>query len=327
MAKQRIRLGMIGCGGNMRHAHIPRIKPDRAVDLVAAADPVKKQTDALLDQWGKPVAIYSDYKQMLKKEDLDAVFISSPHSMHYEQVSAALRSKLHVLCEKPLTISSRHTKALMALAKKQRRYLCVSYQRHYQAEYAYARELLKSGAIGKLRGVVAYVTQNWGGISGWRMDPVLSGGGMFMDTGSHLVAATLWVTGLEPVSVSAFMDNAGKKVDINAVVNVEFKNGALGTLNTFGNARSHDERIAIHGDKGCLVFHLHGWQVKSFLLNDEPIKIPKRVKEQTPDDAFFAWIRSGGKGYEVPNFALQVSRLSEAAYKSVTQKKPVKVAR
>ena len=326
MARKRIRLGMIGCGGNMVRAHIPRIVPDTAVDLIAAADPVTKQTDALQEQWSAPVSIYTDFRQMLKKEELDAVFISSPHSMHYEQVSAALRNKLHVLCEKPLTISSAHTKALMSLAKKQKRYLCVSYQRHYQAEYAYARELVAKGAIGTLRGVVAYVTQNWGGISGWRLDPALSGGGMFMDTGSHLVAATLWVTGLEPVEVSAFMDNAGKKVDINAIVNVRFKNGALGTLNTFGNALHHDERVAIHGSKGSLVFHLHKWQVKSLLLNDEPLAIPRRVKDQTPDAAFFGWIRSGGKGYEAPTFALQVARVSEAAYKSVMRKKPVKVA-
>ena len=327
MAKKRLRLALIGCGGNMRNAHLPRIKQDGSVDIVAAADPVTRQTDALQGQWKHPVTVYSDYREMLRKEELDAVAISSPHSMHYEHCRAGLRNGLHVLCEKPLTISSSHTKALMELSRKKRRYLMVSYQRHYQAEYVYARELIKKGALGKLRGVVAYVTQNWGGISGWRLVPELSGGGMFMDTGSHLVAATLFVTRLEPVMVSAFMDNVGKKVDINAVVNVQFKNGALGTLNTFGNARLHDERVAIHGSEGSLVFHLHGWKVKSVRLNDERIKIPARVKDQSPDAAFFQWIRSGGKGYEKPDFALQVARLSEAAYKSIDRKKPVKVAR
>ena len=148
-----------------------------------------------------------------------------------------------------------------------------------------------------------------------------------MDTGSHLVASTLWMTGLEPVAVSAYMDNAGKKVDINAVVNVRFKGGALGTLNTFGNAARHDERIAIHGSDGCIVFHLHQWRVAEVLLNDEPLKIPARIKEDSPDAAFFRAIRSGGKGYEPPHFALQVARLSEAAYRSVQEKRPVKVAR
>jgi predicted dehydrogenase len=174
--------------------------------------------------------------------------------------------------------------------------------------------------------VVSYVTQNWGGIKGWRLDPELSGGGMFMDTGSHLVASTLWITGLQPLEVSAFMDNAGKKVDINAVVNVRFKGGAVGTLNTLGNASRHDERIAIHGSEGCLVFHLHQWRIQSVLLNDQPVKIPSRIKETSPDEAFYRWIRNGGKGYELPDFALQVARLSEAAYRSVERKRTVRVA-
>jgi predicted dehydrogenase len=273
------------------------------------------------------VAYYPGFRQMLRENALDAVFISSPHSMHYEQARLALERGLHVLVEKPLTISSRHTRALIALAGKQKRFLMVSYQRNYYAPHAYARELVQKGALGELRGVVSYVTQNWVGVRGWRLVPKLSGGGMFMDTGSHLVASTLWITGLEPVEVSAFMDNAGKDVDINAVVNVRFKGGAIGTLNTLGNARPHDERIAIHGSEGCLVFHMHQWRIQAVLLNDEPMQIPARIKEMSPDEAFFRWIRDGGRGYAPPHFALQVARLSEAAYKSAKLKRPVKVAR
>ena len=147
-----------------------------------------------------------------------------------------------------------------------------------------------------------------------------------MDTGSHLVASTLWITGLMPKQVSAYMDNTGKAVDINAVVNVQFKGGAVGTLNTFGNAAVHDERIAIHGSTGCIVFHLHQWGIKSVLVNDKPMVVPKRIKADTPDDAFFRMIRNGGQGYELPHFALAVAQVSEAAYVSVKKGKPTKVA-
>lgn len=327
MAKKKIRLGLIGCGGNMRGAHVPRIQADGAVELVSVADTAQDQAQALIERYGQLASYYADFREMLSNEALDAVFISSPHSLHYEQARLALEQGLHVLVEKPLTISSKDTKALIALSNKQKRFLQVSYQRNYYPQHVYARELVKKGAIGELRGVVSYVTQNWGGVRGWRLNPKLAGGGMFMDTGSHLVASTLWVTGLEPVQVSAFVDNAGKKVDINAVVNVQFRGGALGTLNTFGNAKHHDERIAIQGSEGSIVFHLHQWQIKAVLVNDEPMQIPARIKDISPDAAFFAWIRNGGKGYEDPDFALQVARLSEAAYKSATQKKPVRVAR
>ena len=325
MARKKIRLGLIGCGGNMRGAHIPRIQEDGGVELVCVADPDETQSQALMEKYGKEVGCYADYKRMLSTQKLDAVFISTPHSQHYEQAGRALRLGLHTLVEKPLTISPRHTRALIELAAKQQRFLQVSYQRNYYPAHVYARELIRKGTIGPLRGVVSYVTQNWSRVGGWRLDPVLAGGGMFMDTGSHLVASTLWISGLEVAEVSAFMDNDGYKVDINAVVNVRFKHGASGTLTTFGNASRHDERIAFHGSKGCIVFHMHQWQMISALVNDEPMAIPARIVDNSPDAAFFKWIRAGGKGYEPPEFAFQVARLSEAAYKSVTRKKPVKL--
>ncbi|MCC7264170.1 MAG: Gfo/Idh/MocA family oxidoreductase [Candidatus Latescibacteria bacterium] len=326
MAKNKIRIAMIGCGGNMRGAHVPRLHEDGKVELVAVVDTEEAPARLLMEKYGREVPWYTDHKTLLRKEKLDAIFISSPHASHYAQVKAALEHDLHVLVEKPLTITSAKAKALIALAEKRKRFLQVSYQRNYYAPHTYARDLVAKGALGEIRGVVAYVTQNWSGVRGWRLVPELSGGGMFFDTGSHLVASTLWISGLQPAQVSAFVDNEGKDVDIKAVVNVRFKNGALGTLNTFGSASRHDERLAIHGSEGCLVFHLHQWQIKSVLLNDQPLEIPPRIKEDNPDAALFRWMRNGGKGYEQPWFALEVARLSEAAYKSAALGKPVKVA-
>ena len=57
------------------------------------------------------------------------------------------------------------------------------------------------------------------------------------------------------------------------------------------------------------------------LLNGEPLVVPKRVKEDTPDAAFLRWIRNGGKGYEQPDFAVAVAKFTEAAYRSVEQKR------
>lgn len=327
MAKQKIRMGLIGCGGNMQRAHLPRLKADGAVEVVGVADPDESQAQALFEEWGKEAEFFEDYRQLVRNVEMDAMLISSPHALHYEQARLSLQKGLHVLIEKPLTIASRQTKSLINLSDKLKLYLVVAYQRNYMAPHMYARELILGGELGELRSVVAYVTQNWGGARGWRLDPELAGGGMFMDTGSHLVASVLWITGLEPVEVSSFIDNAGKAVDTNAVVNMRFKGGAVGSLNTIGNADRHDERIAIHGSKGSLVFHLHQWQVKKVLLNDEPLEVPSRIVETTPDDAFLGLIRNDGKGYSPPDFALQVARLSEAAYRSASGKKPVKVSR
>ena len=327
MAKQKIRLGLIGCGGNMQRAHLPRLKADGGVEIVGIADPDESQAESVMKAWGSEMAFYEDYRQLVRNESLDAMLISSPHALHYEHARMSLQKGLHVLAEKPLTLASRQTKSLINLSDKLKLYLVVAYQRNYMAPYVYARELIRRGELGELRGVVGYVTQNWGSIRGWRLDPNLSGGGMFIDTGSHLVASVLWMTGLEPVEVSAFAENAGKAVDTNMVVNVRFKGGGAGTLNTFGNAAQHDERVAIHVSEGCLVFHLHNWKVQSVLHDDAPLEIPPEISDTTPDQAFFDLIRNDGQGYSPPDFALQVGRFSEAAYRSASAKKAVKVPR
>ena len=326
VAKKKLRAVLIGAGGNMRGAHVPRILSDGAVQIVGVADPVAEQAARLVDRVGYEIDYFEDWTKMLRGVDHDAVLISTPHSDHYQQVRTGLR-KAHVLVEKPLVIKPTHAKALLKLSKDTHRILVVAYQRHWMREYQYARELVQKGAVGNIRGVIAYVTQDWTNVGGWRLDPSVAGGGMFMDTGSHLVASTLWVTGLAPRKVTATADNAGKKVDVNAAVNVEFDNGSIGTLTTIGNARRHDERLAISGDRGSLVLHLHQWRVKSFLLNDEPVTIPKRVTASTPDAALFNGIRRGYGSVESPNFAVAVSQLTDAAYRSVAQRKSIRVGR
>ena len=319
-----LKVMLMGAGGNMRNAHLPRI--ERAgVDIVAVADPVESQAAKLMEKAGGEIPYYADWRTMLDDANADAVLISTPHRDHFDQARESLERGLHVLLEKPMVIEPEHASRLLDLAAERKLAIDVAYQRHWMPPFVYARELVASGRLGELRGVVAYVTQDWTGAGGWRLDPALSGGGMFMDTGSHLVAALLWVTGLAPKCVSATFDNAGRAVDVNGGVTVEFEGGATGTLTTIGNARHHDERLAIAGSAGSLVLHLHRWQVRSMLHDDEPVTVPDRIAPQTPDGAFFERLRAGRAPAEPPRFALEVARLTQAAYRSAEISAPVEV--
>ena len=333
MARKRLSAVLLGAGSNMRNAHLPRILDDRAVDIAAVADPVPEQARLLMDKAGRQIRYYRDWRAMLDElegpagPNADCALISTPHRDHYPQARACLERGLHTLVEKPLVIRPTHAKRLLALAAKRERALVVAYQRHWMPPFVHARELVRKGALGELRGVVGYVTQHWTGFGGWRLDPELAGGGMFIDTGSHLVAALLWVSGLAPKTVAAVFDNAGLAADVNGGVVVRFDGDAVGTLTTTGNASRHDERLALSGTEGSLVLHLHQWQMRSMLLNDKPVAPPKRIAPDTPDAALFRWMRNGLKDYEAPDFAVQVARLTEAAYRSAAEGKPAAVRR
>lgn len=326
MAKKTIRIGLIGCGNNMRNAHVPRLQKDGAAEVVCLAEPFEPNLQAMYEKLGRQVPAFKDWRRMIAEQPLDGVLISTPHDQHYDQVCECLKRGLHVLIEKPLTPSARQNQALIDMAAKAGRILEVAYQRRFMPQYAFGRQVCRDCKLGEIRGIVGYVTQAWYKAGGWRKDPVQAGGGMMMDTGSHLVAILLWVTGLRPVEVSAFVDNCGDTVDLNSVVSIRFDNGAIGTLNFIGTAARHDERLAIHGSEGSLTYDQHQWRLQSTLLNGEAAKIPAKFRDSSPDAAFLQYIRTGGKGYEPPLFAVEVARLTEAAYKSAKAGgKPVKV--
>lgn len=323
MAKKRVKLALIGCGGHMRSAHLPRLLRDGACDIVGMADPVHENAVRIAEKTGGDPLIVTDWRKLLDLE-LDGVIIGTPHDQHFRQAKAFLSSGRDVLVEKPLTPKPSEAKALLDLARQKRRKLVVAYQRHWQPGFMFARELIRRGDIGRVRGVSIYVTQHWGAAGGWRLDPKQSGGGMFIDTGSHVVAAMLWLTGLAPREVSAFSDNDGRPVDINLSAGIRFDGGALGSVDTLGNASRHDERIAIHGSKASLVLDAHQWQHGPLVLDGVPVAIPARFKESTPDEAFANYLR-GAKGYERPDFALQVARLSAAVYKAARTARIVRI--
>lgn len=325
MPKKRLRLALIGCGDNMIRSHVPRLQVDGAVDVAAVADPVRVAADRVMAEWGAEVPYYPDWRRMLRDCDVDGVVISTPHDAHYAQVRAALAAGRHVLVEKPLTISARRAKGLLDQSDAAGRLLVVSYQRHHMAPYAYARELVRKGRLGRVRGIVGYITQGWFDVGGWRMQPAVSGGGMFMDTGSHLVASALWVSGLRPKRVTATLSYGEEPVDVTATVQLAFDQGAVGTLTTIGDAGRHDERLAISGSMGSLVLHNHQWLFRSMLLDDEPVAVPARVRDTTPDQAFLAWIRNGGRGYERADFAYDTARLTEAVYRSASRNAPAPI--
>jgi predicted dehydrogenase len=322
----KTRVGLIGCGGIVHRFHLPQILENRHAQLAAVADPSSDRVEELFAKARVRCASYFDYRQMIRDAELDAVIISTPHSLHYEQARLALEHNLHVLIEKPLAIRSSHAARLTTLAEAHSRILVVAYQRFFQEKSVYARELIATGQIGEIRGVAAHITQSWENVTGWRADPAVSGGGFLMDTGSHLVSTVLRITGLTPVAIRATIENRGKPVDISSILTVEFGNGALGSLSFFGDAKLYEESVTIHGTKGCIELATSHGPPRPLLLNNEPVAIPKRIKASSPGASFIAWIRNGGEGYAPPSVEVDTVRLTEAAYRSARDGKRVRLS-
>lgn len=254
MAKTKVRVGLIGCGGIMAR-HIRDLLKVPEATIEAMADPVadniarhKKDFPEISE-----AAEFDDYRPLVKTP-LDAVVIASPHTAHAQQIIDSMRRGLDVLCEKPMVTSIPDARRVLRAEKKYRKVLVLAYQRHFQDTFRYVKKMIESGEIGKINLVQAYQAQEWSfGVRGtWRMDPALSGYGQMSDSGSHLLDIIMWATGLKPRRIGALVDFDGFQVDINSAFTVEFEGGAIGNITINGNASSWWEDITINGTKGTL---------------------------------------------------------------------------
>ncbi len=327
----RIRMGFIGCGGNAS-GHVGRcLEMPAEVEVVGLCDPSATSLDRLRERHAAVAEVpsFGDYRDLLAQVPMDAVQISTPHTLHFEQIMAALDRGLHVLCEKPMVCTVAHARQVIARAEAVGRILMVAYQRHLMPQFRYIRNQIMAGELGQIQFVSALQDQAWyrGTRGSWRQQLALSGGGQLNDSGSHLLDIMLWMTGLEVEEVQAFVENFESEVDINSALSLRFRNGAMGNLSIVGNSPTGGmwEDITIWGTKAVVYLRQGKLTVKVAGSNDayEPTGLPGA---STPDRNFVDAIL-GRDAVQVPAVCgLRVIELTEAAWESARQGRPAKVS-
>lgn len=324
----KIRIGLIGCGGIM-NGHVARLLEIPEAEIVALDD-ISAESIARIHERQpaiKDLPVFEDYREMFDKVELDAVEIATPHTLHFEQGMDALDRGLHVLMEKPMVCSVDHAKKMIARAEETSRHIVVSYQRHYQPQFRYMKNVIESGEFGEVSFISALQTQWWkkGTVGKWRQDPALSGGGQLNDSGSHLIDIILWTTGLAVDEVCGYIDNRDTLVDINSALSLKFKNGAQGSMSVVAESTCpFYEDFTIWGENGILLYR--NGQI-SFCGTDGKITQPENLPEGgNPDKNFIDVILGRDVNWVPPTCGLRVIELTEAAWKSAELGRAVKAS-
>ncbi|MDB5083801.1 MAG: Oxidoreductase [Bacilli bacterium] len=205
---------------------------------------------------------------------------------------------------------------MIAAAEQTGKILQVSYQRHFQPEFLLIRSAISEGMIGKLTSVTASLYQNWKqGTTGlWRQVPELSGGGMLMDSGSHILDVLLWTTGLTPVEVKTQLQQQGSPVEIDSFTSIRFAEGAIAGLNIVGFAPCWHETYVFCGEEGGIFFD--NGKITIRRMRQEPI-VPELPTQTTNQDKSFIDAIRGRHEVMVPGtFALKVVQLTEMIYQA-----------
>ena len=302
------RLALIGCGGNMTNAHLPRLLSQDEVSIVALVDPVTATTGALRERHSvlSGAATFTDHEEMLDAVQPDGVVISSPHALHHPQIIAALRAGAHVLVEKPMVNTAEEAVEVIATRDETGKIVMVSYQRRFEPSVQQMKQVITEGGIGDVEFVTAQLHQAWytnnlGRIqrtgASWRVQQQLSGGGQLNDSGSHLVDLVLHLLDRAPTRVAASQQYFTLEVDVNSAIMAEFEGGAIATIAIGGNVHGGGTDLTIAGSEGTLHYRTVGqgprqpWVEWRRADQAEPLTLPTPPPATSPDHHFVDVIR------------------------------------
>ncbi|MBN1676309.1 MAG: Gfo/Idh/MocA family oxidoreductase [Kiritimatiellae bacterium] len=324
---QALNIGVIGAGGNAR-GHGKRLRQLDGVSVTALADPSEGSLtrfvdDVFVDQ--PAPATYSDHKRMLETEKLDAVLISSPHTMHFRQIMDALDARLHVLCEKPMVCSEAEAQQVIARAAEVNRHVVVSYQRRFNRQYRFMKDFIHSPEFGRRYYFAAFLSQGWlkAQTGKWRQDPALSGGGQLHDSGSHIVDMMTWLLDDPIAQVAAVIHNRGTQVDVDSAITFQTRGGTMGTLSIVGSGptKCFWEDMTIAGETGYSLFMRKGALMATHGHGAEliPVEDFSTHGGTSPDAHFVDVIRGRARNESPPEAFLEVIRFTQACWDSAAK--------
>lgn len=251
---RKIRYAVVGLGHITQVAVLPAFRNAANSELFAL---VSGEPDKL-EKLGKKYSLehlysYQDYSRALS--NVDAVYLALPNHLHREYAVRAAAAGVHVLCEKPMAVSSRDCQAMIAAAKQNHAKLMIAYRLHFEAGNLQAIELAKSGKLGDLRIFTSEFAQQVASDNIRVTEPVARGGGPVYDMGVYCINACRHLFGEEPIEVTAVAGNDGgerfKLVEEMMSVVMRFPEGRVGTFTcSFGAADI--SRYALIGTKGVL---------------------------------------------------------------------------
>jgi predicted dehydrogenase len=263
--KNKVKIGVIGCGSIAELAHFPSIKSAEDVELLAVCDTDEKTVKKAKDKWGAKSS-YTDYEKMLKEQDaLNAVIIASPPKFHATQAIACAEKKIHLLVEKPLAVTNKEAWDMVDAAKRNKIKLMVGCDRRFWPQNQWAKSLINEGVIGRvamgratMHEHVQFYHDNIA-FTDFRLHPEIAGGSAVADTGAHAIDLLIWLIGSPVKRVTGIAERRvlseerWGRCDDTAVIMMEHENGALGYVSCNRFTPAVSQFTELYGDQGTIL--------------------------------------------------------------------------
>lgn len=251
-----VHVGILGAGGiSDTHARAVLSIPGAVIAAVHGANAAKAERLAAVHGG----AVYGDLDAFVRHRPMDLVAIGSPSGRHADEVIAAAQAGVHVLCEKPLGITTGEVDRIVEACEGAGVRLAVFFQDRCQPDFVRLKAFLERGGLGRVHLATAHVKwhrppEYYSG-SRWRGRRALDGGGAVMNQGIHTIDLLLWLLG-DVRRVFAATRTAAHAIEVEdtAVATLEFASDAVGTYEATTTAwPGYRRRVEISGDQGTIV--------------------------------------------------------------------------
>jgi len=292
-------------------------------------------TPAKLKDWQAKYGIppgncydYSSFDTIRNNPEIDAVYIITPNAQHKDQAIRVARAGKHVICEKPMSVNAAEAREMIDACGKARVRLLVGYRMHFEPKTLEIVRLRSTGALGRVVYFQGLSGFRIGDPKQWRLDPKLSGGGAMMDIGIYSVNGARYMTGEEPVWVSAQASKTDpvkfrEGIDETIVFQLGFPSGAIASCLSTYNA-NHLDRFFLSGEKGFgELYPATGYGPIKGRTHLGELDFPHRIHQTVQMDEMSAIILQG-KVPVVPvdgEEGWKDMRIIDAIYKSVASGK------
>ena len=254
MKEGKLGIALVGLGSYAEAQLAPALQETQHCYLAGVVSGNPAKAEAWQKKYSLPGSAcytYESFDGIKDNPDIDIVYVVLPTALHAEYVVRAAKAGKHVICEKPMAVTVEDCNRMIAACREAGKMLSLGYRLHFDP---YNREAMRLGQE-KVYGDIRLIEAEHGlkEVQGWRIDKELAGGGPLMDVGVYCVQAVRYVTGLEPVAVTAqegFKHDHQKFATVEEAITwqMEMPNGAIAKC-----ASSYSEkqnRLRVEADKG-----------------------------------------------------------------------------
>ena len=331
-----IRVGVIGMGAISQVVHVPILAEREDVDLLAVADVDEHKAEALSQRFGVPMVMGAD--ALVEHDDLDAVVICTPNSLHEEMAIAALEAGKDVFVERPLATTSAGAARVVEAAERADRVLVVGMPHRFRPGVVALRSFVAGGELGE----VYAVRGSWmtrpvpSARPTWRHDREVAGGGALVDLGVPALDLCLWLIGFPAMKrVSCVLTPTDGPVEDAATLMAETSDGVALTLEVSNRLFAGDDRYyaRVMGTEGS------GWlpPLEVFKqLGGRPLEVtPRQPRPRGGENPYtnayrrqlddFVQVLAGRREPEPQDAQVALMALIEAAYRAAATGREVEL--